>query len=280
MKYFIKKLKKISIFIVVIFIFCGALTVSAQDGYVALEPLPNVNAGVDGGTFAGYLQNVFDLGIGIAIALAVVMLVWGGAEYLSTDAVFGKEDAKEKIWGALWGLILALGIVIILKTINPEILKLNLRLDKLTPSPTVTPAPVGTSDAQVSSVFSEDATVRARLENDDVTINKSACTSVDQSNCTNVGGLPEQTISGLLALKADCECGITVTGGTEYWLHSSHGPGQRTVDLAPSSSLNQFLGRPNPVSGTSVTKMGATFKYENVGDNANATGGHWHVTNL
>ncbi|MEK7558618.1 MAG: hypothetical protein AAB507_02210, partial [Patescibacteria group bacterium] len=192
-------------------------------------------------------------------------------------------------------LLLALAAVLILNTINPDIRKLNLKLGTLTQSTTVTSdqtspntPPIGTSNTLLDSIFSDETRVRGELSRGGVPVNKSACTSVGQSNCTNVGGLPQQTIDGLLALKIDCECDLVVTGGTEYWLHTagtSHGPGQRTVDLRPTASLNQFtglrfVGKPNPASGTIANWGSARFKFEVTGDNAISTGAHWHVTNL
>jgi len=59
----------------------------------------------------------------LAGIFAVFMIIWGGFEYVSTDAISGKSAGKEKIEGALWGLGLALGSYLILNTINPELLK-------------------------------------------------------------------------------------------------------------------------------------------------------------
>ncbi|MEK7558619.1 MAG: hypothetical protein AAB507_02215, partial [Patescibacteria group bacterium] len=116
-----KKLKKISIFILMFFMFLGATIANAQDKYTLLQGLPNLTEVAGDKGLADYLQYVFNLGIGIAIALAIVMIVIGGAQYLSTDAVFGKEEGKGKLTNALWGLLLALAAVLILNTINPDI---------------------------------------------------------------------------------------------------------------------------------------------------------------
>jgi len=49
------------------------------------------------------------------------------------EANFGKKgEAKTRIFNALWGLVLALGSVILLQTINPDIL--NLSLSNITPT--------------------------------------------------------------------------------------------------------------------------------------------------
>ncbi len=70
----------------------------------------------DLGTF---LSRIFDLGIAIAVALAVIMCIWGGIEYMTADAWMGEQDGKKKITDALWGLGLAIASYVILFTINP-----------------------------------------------------------------------------------------------------------------------------------------------------------------
>jgi hypothetical protein len=79
-----------------------------------------------------YLQVIFNYVIGIAIALAVVMIIWGGVTYATTEAMGGKQAGKTIITDALYGLALALGSYLILNTINPDLLKFDLQLDKIT----------------------------------------------------------------------------------------------------------------------------------------------------
>jgi hypothetical protein len=79
-----------------------------------------------------FLQTVFNYIIGIAILLTVVMIVYGGVLYATAEAINGKSNAKKIITGALMGLALALGSVLILRTINPDLVKFSLGIDKLT----------------------------------------------------------------------------------------------------------------------------------------------------
>lgn len=69
-----------------------------------------------------FLGQAFQFGLAIAAALTVIMIVWGGVEYMLTDSVFSKEDGKKKIKEALLGLGLALVSWLILYIINPDIL--------------------------------------------------------------------------------------------------------------------------------------------------------------
>jgi hypothetical protein len=78
-----------------------------------------------------YLQVGFNYFIGIAIALAVIMIIYGGVLYATTDAVSGKSSGKKVIQDAAYGLALALGSWLILYTINPDFLKFQLDIGRL-----------------------------------------------------------------------------------------------------------------------------------------------------
>ena len=71
---------------------------------------------------------MFKFLIAIAGVLAVIMIVIGGVEYMSTDAVYGKSEGKNKITRALGGLLLALISWLILNTINPDTLNTALNI--------------------------------------------------------------------------------------------------------------------------------------------------------
>ncbi len=70
-----------------------------------------------------YLNVMIRIFIGICAVLAMVMIIMGGLEYMTSELVSSKESGKHKITGALLGLILALGSYAILNTINPDLLK-------------------------------------------------------------------------------------------------------------------------------------------------------------
>jgi TRAP-type C4-dicarboxylate transport system permease small subunit len=60
--------------------------------------------------------------IGICAVLAVIMIVWGGIEYMTSELISGKDAGRERIRDAVFGLILALGAWLLLYTINPQLL--------------------------------------------------------------------------------------------------------------------------------------------------------------
>src|SRR4051812_41988480 len=96
-----------------------------------LAPLPClsgsvncVNGVVTKTNFTDYLNLIFKLAIALSGVFAVFMIVVGGFQYLTTDAVTGKEEGKERIWRALEGLIMVLASYFILYTINPQYVEL------------------------------------------------------------------------------------------------------------------------------------------------------------
>ncbi|TSC66952.1 MAG: Uncharacterized protein G01um101472_582 [Parcubacteria group bacterium Gr01-1014_72] len=86
-----------------------------------------------------YLRGAFRLAIAIAGALAVLMIVMGGIQYMSTDAIGGKTEGRGRIQNAIGGLILALASYLLLYTINPNLVELNLNFGAETGSFTVPP---------------------------------------------------------------------------------------------------------------------------------------------
>ncbi len=145
----ILKIKKIvalsSLILVASFYGISASAQTSQEtSYKLLAPLPCV--GNDCGQLAEetvlskYLPGIFKLAVGLSAAFAVLMIVVGGFQYMSTDAFQGKKEGLERVQNAVKGLILVIGAGLILSEINPELLKLNLNL-----SPVSISAPTGGS---------------------------------------------------------------------------------------------------------------------------------------
>jgi cell wall-associated NlpC family hydrolase len=145
-------------------------------GYILLAPLPCVvgttpgcakdkngkpvlatfNA-TDASNLGKYLNLMITIFIGICAVLAVIMIVVGGVEYMTSELISSKEHGKERIQGAIFGLLLALGAYLILFTINPDIL--NTDLNSLVPATVkvnlggegTTPLNTATAPAQLQS---------------------------------------------------------------------------------------------------------------------------------
>jgi type IV secretory pathway VirB2 component (pilin) len=114
----------------------------------------NCKAGIG---FAGYLNVMIKIFIGICAILAMIMIIMGGIQYMTTELISGKEEGKKKITQAVLGLILALGAVAILNTINPDLLDLSLGNMKAV---TVTVGPKSAHDAQVMANLANNKTFK------------------------------------------------------------------------------------------------------------------------
>lgn len=63
-------------------------------------------------------------------------------------------------------------------------------------------------------------------------------------SCTSVYRLPMKAINGVITLKEKSGAPVVVTGGTEYWLHQTHGSASSfaaVVDIRKYSSLDTYI---------------------------------------
>lgn len=99
--------------------------------YQYLAPLPNPDGGAtdiyfnprQDNAISVYLNVIIKIIIGLAAVMAVVMIVIGGIQYMTTELMSSKEEGKSRITGAIFGLVLAIGSWALLNTINPDLLK-------------------------------------------------------------------------------------------------------------------------------------------------------------
>lgn len=72
-------------------------------------------------TTEAYVQALYKIAIAAGAILAVLMLMYAGAEYMFSDLITSKQTAKNRIQNALLGLLIILAAVTLLNTINPEL---------------------------------------------------------------------------------------------------------------------------------------------------------------
>ena len=96
--------------------------------YTLLEPIMGVTAINTASDLATFFNFLFKMLIGLCSLLAVIMIIIGGIEYLTTEAFTGKSGARERIENAVTGLVLLAAVYLILYTINPNLLRLNIDL--------------------------------------------------------------------------------------------------------------------------------------------------------
>ena len=291
-----------------------------RDGvYCLLEPIGTGGTRwtfIDTSTqFGSYLNGMFQIGVALAGVIGVLLIVVGGFQYMTTDAIGKKEDGRKQILNAVYGVILALTAWLILNTINPGLLnfsigayEINKPVNQTTESSTVAHVggcsahTINGSEIESGDTWPSDAQAVATLRNAGVDISSTggyqACTTVGQTGCTSVywEGSSAQMVQKIIAFKNACdqataaplgECRVVVTGGSECWGHQTHGPTSNVVDFRNNpdvdpnpqgiTNTNNFITSFGSGSPYQVTNYGQ-FVGEPAGANANTTAQHWHVT--
>ncbi len=124
-------MKKLLFILFVSTILIQSTNVLALDKYTLLEPLPCVE-GVGNCTkgtlqseisFQDYVGYVFKFSIALAVFLAIVVIIYAGFEYMLSEALPAKLDAKGRIYSAIKGLILVFASYLILRVIDPRLVQ-------------------------------------------------------------------------------------------------------------------------------------------------------------
>ncbi|MCA9356227.1 fibronectin type III domain-containing protein [Candidatus Nomurabacteria bacterium] len=238
--------------------------------YCFLAPLPGFSDKIDASFgFGDYVNSLITLAIGIAIVLAILMIVIGGVQYMSTDAFSGKQEGRERITNALIGLVIALGAYTILNTISPNLVNFNVSVKTVSfeadPIDFSEPPVLNADNTYAVAVGQQELDgqiyktgwawpndtpdIRSYLESQgiEVTATKGTdadCDYVGEKGCTSVKF--DSSISGLVldkieTLRAACNCTLVVTGGSEFWLHKTHGPGAKAIDFSVTSGLTEYI---------------------------------------
>jgi hypothetical protein len=209
-------------------LFVGLVPHALAQGFVPLAPIPGLTEGsvANSDNLAIFFNNLYKYLIGLAAVLAIIEIIWGGLEISTQDSVSKNQAGKDRIYQALFGLVLVLSPVLVFSIINPSILNLSLNLKKLdtASSSSVTP-PTTTCDPRTNT-------------------NNAACRQILVDQCVARGGTPQQDRDPLTQA-------VTITCITS-------GP------LAPGSTItiDQCIGQPTNNTGlpilTTHTCAGAT----------------------
>jgi len=122
--------------------------------YKLLAPIGTTET-IETNNIGKYFNLLFNIAIGLAGVLAVVMLVIGGIEWMGSESVFKKTQGKERITSAILGLIIAVGSYTLLNTINPDLLgrkgfntgQVGVRLEQPILSDANTSVPIGSANS-------------------------------------------------------------------------------------------------------------------------------------
>lgn len=269
-------------------------------------------------SLGGFLNTAYNYIVGISIALAVAMVIYGGVQYATADAANKTSKGRDTIQSAIVGLLLVLGSFLILNTINSDLTRFDLGLrpgkpfDPVSQSPGTTnpnnpvtgststttrpvrpPASVGSWTPEKAALVINDGDERAAYAAAGIDVKTNACTTAlfeqfvsnKRANCTGIGNMPGSVLTMLTALKKDCgNCTISVTGGTE-WGHKSHFPDRAVADLRyGDSKLDTHIKTKGKYAGACYAGQAWTVTASNgqtalFCDEAPPGGSrHWHVT--
>jgi len=116
---------------VLTFLFWG--TAFAQEP-VFVEPLTSIgiqtSEAAEGG-LSSYINRLYQYGVGLGAILAVLIIIYGGFRYMTSEAVGQKSAGREDIQRAVLGLLLVMSPVIVFSVINTNILNLDFGLQRI-----------------------------------------------------------------------------------------------------------------------------------------------------
>jgi len=93
------------------------------DDFVALSGIPAIESNAT--NLPALFNSLLAFTIGAAALLAVLMLAIGGIEYMGSDVWSSKQEGKDRMKDAVFGLILILASWLILSILNPNLLEID-----------------------------------------------------------------------------------------------------------------------------------------------------------
>lgn len=157
----------------------------------------------------GCLQFIYNLGVQIAVALAFIMIIVGGFEYMFSGAIAGKLRGKDRIKDAVTGLVIIFISGSVLYYINPNIFKATIPLPQIKiqiaeeqSQPTQTPPTTQTcGDKQCINIKDQNcagnsvSAGKLSLKNPDLKVHPDVCGTIITlvNNANSKGVLPEIT---------------------------------------------------------------------------------------
>lgn len=245
-----------------IFSFVSQTSAAGLD-YTLLEKIPGFTG--SGSDLSAYVLALYNLALVIVVLSAVFMVSIGGFMYLtSAGNTSAMHTAKEVIFDALIGLVIALTAWLLLNVINPDLTNVSINgLSALPVSPGAAGGAVDSGGGALSPATTgnlTDAEARTKLTAAGISVNA-------PEPQTSLSNIPQSTIDNIINLKTISGCGdFRVTGGTEPG-HVSHGPGLPIVDVTNSPCLKTFLANKGNLSGVHIKKICAIASEQEVAYN-------------
>lgn len=137
-----------------LFIFFFLPVVSLAQGFESMVTIPGLSGDPSAGGFSDYINALYRLSISIAALIAVVKIIGAGVKYMFSDIVTSKSAAIQDIRSSLLGLLVVIGAVLILSTVNEDLTNFAITLTETeVTAPPPPPTPVVPEDTQTCYGF-------------------------------------------------------------------------------------------------------------------------------
>ncbi len=136
---------------------------------------------IQGDSFAGLFNSLFNITVALASAWAVISLIYWATQYALVESVTGKTKARNNLMPIFLGLVALLGTAILFNQINPEItnsLKVDASISKIKK---YNPKPPATGEDVQKKSYIEEYIERKNITNESFTSNLASASSSPQS---------------------------------------------------------------------------------------------------
>ena len=155
-----------------------AVSATTPIDYQPISPLPFWKGG---GTIGQYISGAYDFLIAICFALAIIVIVINGFQYVLTAIGGKKAEAKETITRAVIGILIAVGSYALLYTINPELVQPTLQLSPLA-APNASPSNTGGAISPSPTTGGSTASTNSNAPQVGPTADPTSSTGLEPSN--------------------------------------------------------------------------------------------------
>ncbi len=174
-----------------------AIVWAQVDQYTPLVQLPGIDTAT-ANNLPRYLEAMFKLAIGLSALFAVVIIVLGGIQYMTSETLGGKSEGKDRIKQALSGLLLAIASYLILYTINPDTLRFNFNITPPnnieTQNPTINRPTSYKKMIYCQRLENNTATTTLRIDTGQVFFQQTECLASSGRMQTTHPGCPSDTL--------------------------------------------------------------------------------------
>jgi hypothetical protein len=148
--------------------------------------IPGTNANSTSSAPGAFIANFYQFALMIGGILAFGVIVFGGVKYIaSAGNPSGQSEGKEWIWGALTGLLLLAGAYLVLHTINPQLVNLNLptlnQVAATVPAVPTTPTSTPTSTCPLAALTPITDSAALQMEGGQTIIWSASTPNVEQN---------------------------------------------------------------------------------------------------